>query len=116
MTEKKIILSLILLGLIAPFFVSAEQINFNNPLQSQMFRKVFDSFANIFFYIAIALGVLLVVASAIIFITSGGNPGQTSFAKKMLIFAVIILAAGFLVKAIVFLLANILNIKIAPAS
>lgn len=74
---------------------------FTSPIGSQNFCQILQGVTTYFFQIMVALGVLMILVSAFLFMTSGGEPEKINQAKKTLLFAVVGVAVGVLSAGIV---------------
>lgn len=72
-----------------------------NPLKSEEFEDLIRGISNFLYYIAIPLGVIMILYSAFLFMTSGGSEERIKKAKKTLLWTIvgltiIIIGAGFI--------------------
>ena len=96
---RKILLFLILLSLISPFFVLADEVIIENPLTATSLEEIVDNIINFVFKIAIALAPLMIVIGAFYIMTAGGDTNRVTTGKNIILytligFAIILLAKG----------------------
>lgn len=106
---KKILFVLIFVSLILPIFVSAFEITFNNPLNSDILKTAIDKIVSFIFYISLGIGPLLIVIGAVVLAAAGQNPEQAETGKKIIIYTLVGLAAVFLAKALIYIVINVLR-------
>jgi len=106
---KKALFVLIFGMLILPFFASAFDIVFNNPLNADILKVTIDKIVSFIFYISLGLGPLMIIIGAVIFTTAGQNPDQAEMGKRVIIYTLIGLAAIFLAKALIYIVINVLR-------
>jgi hypothetical protein len=58
----------------------------------------------------LAIVVLMLIASAYLFVTGGGNPDQIGQARKMLMFALIGLAVALVARGLIYIMIEILGV------
>jgi len=107
----KILLFLILLSLISPLFVLADEVIIENPLTTTSFEEIVDNIIDFIFKIAIVLAPLMVVIGGALMITSGGSAEKITQAKNLILWT----AVGFLIlllaKGILSVIEQILGVK-----
>ncbi len=107
---KKILLSLLLLGLLAvPVIGLAQPIVATDP--DQVFLTI-NSIISYLFWILIFGAALVIAVAAYNFLTSAGDPDKTKKARDYVLYAMIAVIVGFLAKAIIALVAQMLNVDI----
>jgi|GEM_PF-1303714 len=106
---KKVLFFLITVSLILPFFVSAFEVSFNNPLNADILKVTIDKIVSFIFYISLGLGPLMIIIGAVIFATAGQNPDQAETGKRVIIYTLVGLAVIFLVKALIYIVINVLR-------
>ena len=94
------ILILIFLGFILPTIALAQVITIENPLEVDSFEEIIDNLIDLVFNLSLVIAPLMIVWAGGLYITSSGNPDQTTKAKNIIIytltgFAVILLSKGF---------------------
>jgi len=95
----KILSFLILLSLILPFFVLADEVIIENPLTATSFEEIVDNIIDFVFKIAIAISPLMVIIGAFYIMTAGGDEKRVTTGKNIILytligFAIILLAKG----------------------
>lgn len=88
----------ILLSLL--FSVSALAVSISNPLQSDNIPDLLTRISNIVAGIVGALGIIMLIISGVLFVTSGGSPEKINSAKKALFYAVMGIAVSLAATAI----------------
>lgn len=99
------ILILIFLSFVLPTIVLANDgFEIKNPLGDDVnsFEDIINKIIDFIFNIALVLAPLMIVWAGGLYITSGGNPDQTTKAKNIILytltgFAIILLSKGFVV-------------------
>lgn len=65
----------------------------NSPLKYTKIEDIIENVLNYVFYGALIIAPLMIIIGAILFMTSGGNPGMVDKAKKIIFWSII----GFLI-------------------
>jgi len=84
-------------------------INIPNPIETTSTIELINRVSNYLLWMAVILGPMVIVAAALIFLTSGGNDRKITTAKKMLLYAVLGLALALVSKGIVSLVKDFLS-------
>lgn len=99
-------LSLIIFGLIFPYFIFAA-----DTLVPLDFYGLFQKIFNVFLVIFISLVAIVILWATFVFITSGGMPERIQKARQILTYALIGIAVSIYAAAIPFILMNIMGIE-----
>jgi len=96
---RKILLFLILLSLILPPFILADEVIIENPLTATSFEQIVGNIIDFIFKIAITLAPLMIIIGAFYIMTAGGDTNRVTTGKNIILytligFAIILLAKG----------------------
>ncbi len=111
---KKILLSLLLISFLAVPAIGLAQGSQPPDIATdpdQVFLTI-NSIISYLFWILIFGAALVVAFSAYLFLTAAGDPDKTSKARNYIMYAVVAIVVGFLAKAIILLVAKMLNITV----
>lgn len=117
---KKILISLLLISFLAvPVVVRGDLIDDwlggGEPTVATEADQVFLTINSIITYLfwVLIFGAALVIAfSAYLFLTAAGDPDKTSKARNYVMYAIVAVVVGFLSKAIIALVARMLDVSI----
>ena len=114
MTKKIIYPILIVVGLLLVVgYSSAEtnNISITNPLNVNTFQDLLTQIATGIGTLIASLGVIMLIWSGILYLTSGGSQERLGSAKKALIYAVLGIAIGVAANLIVIIVKNVLGVS-----
>jgi len=109
---KKYLILALLIVLLVPIAISAQQVEIENPVTSDSLWGLLDKVINFIFYISISIASLMIVVGAYFFLTSAGEPGKVQTAKDVIMYALIGLVVVFLSKAIIALLLETFGVDV----
>lgn len=107
---KKVLLSLLLLG-----FLAVPVIGLTQPDVATQPEEVFltiNSLISYLFWFLIFAAALVIAFAAYNFLTAAGDPDKTKKARDYVLYAMIAVIIGFLAKALIALVARMLNVSI----
>lgn len=99
---------LIFLGLILPYFISA-QITIENPLKAETFDELIGNLINFIFYLAVALVPLMVIIGAFYILTAAGDEKRVTTGKNIITYALIGFVIILFARGIVFVIKGIIG-------
>lgn len=118
---SKFIILLLLVSFLAPLEAIANgndcppgAICIDNPLGAENFWDLIDKLIDFVFYLAVAIGPIMITVAGIYFITAMGEPGKIQTAKKIILYTLIGLLIVFSAKGLIKLLGDILGADIVP--
>jgi len=71
------------------FIVEASGLKITNPLSSSLFKELLNTVLNSLFWIALPIGIFLIIVGGFYLIISGGDPQKIETAKTLIIVALI---------------------------
>lgn len=108
--NKKLLFLIVLAGLVfSSSFVLAEPVVLTNPLGADNFCELFTSIANTIAVLIGALGTIMIIVSAIFYLTSAGSPEKMARAKATLIYAIVGIAIGVSAGTIVAIIKEVIS-------
>ncbi len=81
-------------------------ITVNNPLRFATFCGLINAVAAAIFWIALSLGIVVIVYAGFLFMTSEGSPAKIQQAKNALLYAIIGIVVGVTARGIVAVVYN----------
>ena len=109
---EKVLIILVLLGIILPFTVSANEIiSIENPLTATSFESVVDNIIDFVFNIAIVVAPLMIVVGGFLFVTASGNVQQVARARNLIIWTAIGFLIVLLSKGILAIINQLLGVR-----
>lgn len=113
--NKKAVLSAVILGLLGVAGFCFAQVVLPNPLDPiQDFKTLLLKIAEAIGVLISALGTIMIIVAAILYLTSAGSPEKINKAKTALIYAIIGIAVGISATVIVEVILGILGKKPGP--
>jgi len=106
--NKKLVL-LFLFGLIAIPVISVAAVTLQNPIGYNTFPELLGAIATGIAALIGSLGVIMIVWSGILFLTSAGDPGRLGKAKTTLGWAIAGIAIGIAASGIIELIKKIID-------
>jgi hypothetical protein len=107
--NKKIVYSLIFLGLFAVTGYAFAQTQLENPLSVDTFEGLFARITTVVGQILMAVGALMITISGLLFMTSAGKPEKINTAKAALVYAILGIVIGGLATGIANLIISTLK-------
>jgi len=104
---KKILLTIIFIGLALPLLSSAD-IVIHNPLHAHNFDQLIVGIITFLWWIALALLPLMIVIAGFMFVTAAGDPAKVEKARGIILYSVIGFIVILVARAAVELLKQIL--------
>ncbi len=108
---KKIITGLVLTGLLAVPIIGLTQ-GVDVPTGYASVFQTINRLINYLFWVLIFAAALVIAYSAYTFLTAAGDPDKTKKARDYVLYAMIAVIVGFLSKAIIALVARMLDVSI----
>lgn len=87
---------------------------FKNPLTVTTFLELIDRLTGFLFLISSVLGVVMILVSAFMYMTSGGDPQKVTAAKNALLYALLGVLLAIVFLGIVPITCDILGIATPP--
>ncbi len=109
---KKVVLSLALTSLlVAPVAVLAAEAETGAiPTSEQAVYNTINSVVNWLFAFLMIGAAIIIILAAYTFLTAAGDPDKTSKARSYITYALVAIIVGFLAKAVIVLVGNMLNV------
>ena len=112
--KKIFAISLLSLVLAAPAFAALPtEVNLDD-VKITKFADIInlaDKLINYLFTALIVTAIVFIIISGFNWLSSGGDPTKTEKARNMLLYALIAIAIGALAKGLVYMVANLLGVK-----
>ncbi len=108
---KKIITGLVLTSLLAVPVIGLTQ-GIDVPIGADSVFQTINRLINYLFWFLIFAAALVIAFSAYTFLTAAGDPDKTKKARDYVLYALIAVIVGFLAKALVALVARMLDVSI----
>ena len=109
MNKKNLNLAIVVGLFFSAGVVSAQTIT--NPLNSKDIQSLLTSAATQVGLLISSLGVIMIIVSGILYVTSAGNPQRVETAKKALIYAIAGIAIGVAASVIVAIVKGVIGVK-----
>jgi len=105
----KLFFGLVCLAILVPVITSAQEVTVRNPIGYNDFESLLYAIADGISLLIGALGVIMIIWSGFLFLTSAGDPGRLGKAKVSLAYAVAGIAIGLAAHGIIELIKKIIS-------
>ena len=108
--SKRVLSFIVVTGLFGlANFAFAGSVTLTPPIAATDFCELFTSIANVIAMLIGALGTIMIIVSAILYLTSAGSPEKIGTAKKALIYAIVGIAIGISAGTIVAIIRELIT-------